>query len=90
MTLHILIGKHHTMNHEKTPSLYPEYLLNLMVPIESIHIMNGKSLSRCVEDTMEVTLVRRVAVSVNIAPPRASDSPIMPPEVFRVWDNSHF
>jgi hypothetical protein len=68
MTLHILRCKHHTMNHENTPSLYPEYLLNLMLPIERIHIMNEKSLSRCVEDRMEVTLVRKVAVSVNIAP----------------------
>jgi len=52
----------------KTPSVYPEYLLNLKLPIESVHIMNEKSLSRCAEDTVEVTILRKVAVSVNIAP----------------------
>jgi hypothetical protein len=52
--------------------------------------MNEKSLSPCAEDTVEITIVRKVAVSVNIAPRAASDGPIMPPGVFYVWDNSHF
>jgi hypothetical protein len=53
----------------KTLSLYPEYLLNLKLPIESVHIMNEKLLSRCAENTVEVTILRKVAVNVNIAPP---------------------
>jgi hypothetical protein len=64
----------------ETPSLYPELLFNLMLLIENIHIMKQKSMSRIVDGTVEVTTIRKVAVSIRNAPqphlPRAGDGPI--------------